>query len=124
MEKPETHSWQPDQKLIQPTTEEMILRLNSKNHLEEDKVPASVVTAEEVITHQIQIRGPTTGLASGQTEEEPTTRLKEERQIPEKRTDIPEVEAIGLEEDLLMKENWKEKIRGERKKKKKKGGRS
>ena len=102
MEKPETHSWPPDQKLIQLTTEEMILRLNNKNHLEEDKVLASVVTAEEVIIHQIQIRGPTTGLASGQTEEEPTTRLRVERQIPGKRTDIPEVEAIGLEEDLLM----------------------
>ena len=102
----------------------MILRLNSKNCLEGDKVLASVVTAEEVIIHQIQIRGPTMGPASGQTEEEPTTRLKEERQIPGKRTDMPEVEAIGLEEDPLMKEKWKEKIREERKKKKKKGGRS
>ena len=83
MQRPETHSWLPDKKLIQLTTEEMILRLNSKNCLEEDKVLASALTAEEVIIHQTRTRGQIMDLASGQTGEGPITRPKEERQTPE-----------------------------------------
>ena len=121
----------------------ILLQTHGERKLREDKGPGSEETAEEAIISLIWIRQEDMATDLGWTEEEViinltpsplevtalgsvltggevTTRLKTEHQRTEDKTGIPGADRAGSEEDPCMTGKWRERIKGENRRKKEK----